>query len=641
LKTCHAIFLVILLNHISFSQDDFSDIQTFIDSNITRNFSGTYFDNGANSARLVSKFNYFKIHRRFFANFKNYYSSSVTKLNNFLYRDFDYLKLTAGYSVIPGLRISANYRGQFFSDDRSIRLKGSTTNNIYFGADYENNISGADIYSFVNTGYKSENQSEEFDRGYELNAGFNVYNFIIFDFSTDAEMKAAYQKTDPRKKAETLARIYLQRAFDNDRAYNELEGLYSRKKKDYYFPADVNTQIQFGIRNNIETRTENVVSFFEQFDYRLTDNLSVTLTLQPRFRRVTKEIRYIHTLSTQQPTLYDTDIQDVSLSGDLTLKINLGKFNVHMKAVYRERAENHFLINPEKITQNFVNTIREKESTKNNQQSFFQLNSSLYYNLSLLNRLEFTGSTSIFRYDTPSRQNYEDRDELSYNFYLAHRFNNLRNFILVSSLDLMLYHTVYLFSQRSSNNNWNRVIRFTSRSYFAPSDNFRNTGIFSVLANYTVYDFEDIISTVKSYVFRQINLKDSLIIKLPFNIGVDVYGEIKFYERGELNWGNYSQRPVNFFEDIIYSPRLNYFINRFITLSAGYKFFEQKSYKYVNGERKFDYYVRNFGPVGIFRIEWQNNSRLEVITGYDYYRYSNTSQKSEHLNIIINALWNF
>lgn len=95
-----------------------------------------------------------------------------------------------------------------------------------------------------------------------------------------------------------------------------------------------------------------------------------------------------------------------------------------------------------------------------------------------------------------------------------------------------LYHTVYLYSQKSSNNNWNRVIRFTSKSFFEPGEGFGTFGTFSVLANYTVYDFEDIISSVKSYSFRQMNLKDSMIVKFTRHFGADIYGELKFYERG-------------------------------------------------------------------------------------------------------------
>src|SRR5207244_12406958 len=97
----------------------------------------------------------------------------------------------------------------------------------------------------------------------------------------------------------------------------------------------------------------------------------------------------------------------------------------------------------------------------------------------------------------------------------------------------------------------------------------------------TVYDYEDIISTVKSYSFRQVNVKDSIIVNPLSHFGADIYGEIRLYERGELNWRQFSQRPINYFEDKIINYELNYFFNKFIIFSAGYRFFEQKRYNYI------------------------------------------------------------
>ena len=88
---------------------------------------------------------------------------------------------------------------------------------------------------------------------------------------------------------------------------------------------------------------------------------------------------------------------------------------------------------------------------------------------------------------------------------------------------------------------------------------------FQVLANYTVYDFQDIISSVKSYSFRQLNLKDSLVTRFNDKVGSDIYGEIKFYERGELNWKEFSSRPVNYYEDKIINAELIYFFNESVT----------------------------------------------------------------------------
>ncbi|MCX7877637.1 MAG: hypothetical protein N2510_03230 [Ignavibacteria bacterium] len=589
---------------------------------------------------MVSKINYFFKSRNIFLNAKNFYSSSVTKLSKNLYRDFDNLKVSSGYYINPDTRMSLNYKGQFFSDDRSLNLKESSSNTFYVATEYDGIYRGSQINSFLYAGYKSEYQLDEYNRGFSTYGEFNVYNYDVFDFIADAQLKAGYDYLQQRVKSMFLSRLYFERSFENNLARNEFDGVFVRTRKDFYFPADFNTINQFGIKNNIETRKENSVKIFNRFDYSLNSNISFIITLQPYFRKVTKENLYVPSLTIQQPSLYDTEIQEISLNGEVTLNANINKFNLQLKAFYRERDEKNFLINPQKINNSFINIIQDNESNKNNQLSFFQLNSLIYYNLNFMNRIELSGSASILKYDTPSSRNYEDRDELGYNFYVGHRFTNLRNLTVVTAADLSLYHTVYIFSQRSSNNNWNRVIRFTSKSYFTPSSHFRNVAQFSVLANYTVYDFEDIVSSVKSYVFRQLNLKDSVIILLPYNLGADLLAEIKFYERGELNWNSFSQRPVGYFEDKIFNPKLNYFFNKFITLSAGYKYYEQKKYKYTQGIKILDSYLRNYGPFAILKVNWKNNSKIEINASYDYY-YLSDKITDRNFNIQIISIWNF
>lgn len=623
------------------AQSDFTDVETFIDSNITRSFLLTYFDNNKNTATLLSRFNYYSKYDRFEVVLKNYYSSSVTKLNENLYRDFDNVKLTAGYNLNEKLNISANYFGQFFSDDRTFQLKGSSSSMGYISTRYEDLINGAQLYNIVNAGYKAESQYDELNKGPSVSGEFSIYNLNISDFLVDGQLKLGYETIDPRKKSLIYSRIYFDKPFDNNLARNEFDGTYSRIRKDFYFPADNNTISQFGVKNNIEKRIENIFKFFNRFDYTISKSMYVVFNINPDYRRITKENTYIPVAVNLQPGIYDTDIQELSFAGDIALNFQFPKFDYQFKAYYRERDEKHFLLNKNRISQNFVSIIENNESAKNNHSSIFKLNSNLYYNINLMNRVELSGSASILKYDTQSEINYDDRDELGYMVYIAHRFNNLRNLILVTSVDLNLYHTVYIFSQKSSNNNWNRVIRFTSKSYFEPSENFRNIGTFSVLANYTVYDFQDIISTVKSYSFRQLNLKDSLIIKFTKHLGTDVFGEIKFYERGELNWNAFTQRPVNYFEDKIINSELNYFFNKFITLSGGYRWFEQRRYNYVNGERQFDNYVRTMGPFFKLRAEWKRNSIIELLGSYDYYSYGDGTPGSDNGNIYLNASWNF
>ncbi|HMT12486.1 MAG TPA: hypothetical protein PKA39_12795, partial [Ignavibacteria bacterium] len=136
-NTAISALLFFILTGMLFAQNDFTDIQTFIDSNITRSFVNTYFDNNRNTAALISRVNVHRKANRFNFFLKNYYSSSVTKLNRNLYRDFDNIKLTGGYDVTDKINVSVNYLGQFFSDDKTFQLKGSSSNMGYVSGIYD------------------------------------------------------------------------------------------------------------------------------------------------------------------------------------------------------------------------------------------------------------------------------------------------------------------------------------------------------------------------------------------------------------------------------------------------------------------------------------------------------------------------
>ncbi len=323
------------------------------------------------------------------------------------------------------------------------------------------------------------------------------------------------------------------------------------------------------------------------------------------------------------------------------MNFDFSKISFQTKLAYSERDEKYFLINPDRINSIFVKEKEKLESSKNNHSSRVKLSGSVYYSPSLHNRFEISGSTSLFRYDTPGIDNNDDRDELNLIAYVSHRYDNLKNLLLITSIDLNLYHTVYIFAAKSSNNNWNRVLRLTSRSFFSPYKSFRTINTVSVLANYTVYDFEDLLSSVKSFSFRQFNVKDSTILNLTNSAGLKLYSEIKLYERGELNWREFSSRPVNYFEDRIVNPELFYYLTDYLVVSGGYRYFEQKRFNYENAERVFDASFKTYGPIVRLRLDYKRASLLELITSYDKYDYGNGIPGTSNVNLFINILWNF
>lgn len=635
------VLFAVLYTDKSFSQTDVTDVQTFIDSNITRSFLFTNLDNSLLSANFLSKLNYLRSYNKINFYLKNYYSSAVTKLNKNYFRDLDNIKTGVGYSFRDDFTGYVNYTGMFYSDDKNIQLKGTSSSMLYLSGIFDKDYSGTLVNAELNSGYKYEKQLDELNKGPSIGGEMNITGLEMNSYLIDGQVKFLLENLNPRKNTTILGRISLDRSFSDNLAHNSFEGFFSRIRKDFYFPADITTQQQYNINNNIQQRTEYVIRANDRFDYSISRKVDFYATFNPYYRDIYKENYYIPSISTAAPSIYDTEIQELNVSSDAALKFNLEPLDAQLKLSYFDRNEKYALINSGRIAPIFVTQTSDLESSKNNHTTLFKLSSNIYYSLTQKNRFELAGSASIMRYDTPSSENTDDRDELNYLFYIGHKYDNYKTLQLINSVDLSLYHTVYIFSDKSSNNNWNRIIRFTSRSIFNPFKALKTANTFSVLANYTVYDFEDIISTVKSYSFRQFDFKDSTNILLSRYFGVDLFGEVKLYERGELNWNAFAERPLDYFEDRIVNSMLDYFFTDKITLSGGYRYYEQRKFNYTDGVRFFVSFIRTHGPVGRIKAYIKNNSYIELVASYDFYNYDGTAPNSSNGNLYINVLWNF
>ena len=83
-----------------------------------------------------------------------------------------------------------------------------------------------------------------------------------------------------------------------------------------------------------------------------------------------------------------------------------------------------------------------------------------------------------------------------------------------------------------------------------------------VMANYTVYDFENLIGDTKSFSFRQISYKDSIIYRLSKGYEIETRIFARLFDRGMLSWSEFSETPINtsteqFIKMLIFVPSVN------------------------------------------------------------------------------------
>jgi len=291
---------------------------------------------------------------------------------------------------------------------------------------------------------------------------------------------------------------------------------------------------------------------------------------------------------------------------------------------------------PSSVIRELERMEKDKDNNSRNTSLVIEANA----NLTNTHSFRFSGSSSILKYDTDSKDNFDDRDELNSIINIPHKYNNLRNFILETTFEYNEATLSYLFKEKSSNNNTNKIYRLTSRSVFSPFNSLLTKNSLQVLANYTVYKFEDIISKVQSFSFRQLTAADTTNYYFSRDLFFDFFGVMKIYEQGAYNEKNFSERPLAYFDDRKLNAFLGYKLTENLIFSFGFAHFIQRQYIYDSGIKLLRRTISNYGPIGKIQYYFKNNSRIEVIGSKDFLESSDNTLINKSESLFINILWN-
>ncbi|MCW8848749.1 MAG: hypothetical protein OQJ81_02125, partial [Melioribacteraceae bacterium] len=239
-------------------------------------------------------------------------------------------------------------------------------------------------------------------------------------------------------------------------------------------------------------------------------------------------------------------------------------------------------------------------------------------------------------YNTPSKDNFDDRDELLSIMRLNYTrtFNNYFNFFV--NLEGSFNHIVYIFAERSSNNNIRRIIKLNSGGEFRGSRLFSRNSV-EVSANYTSYDFEDINPNSRSFSFRQFNIKDSTSIKIVGKVHLDFTGYIKLSEQGNFEWKSFSNNPDRYLAEYYFEPMLKIKADN-KKLGFGIRIFSLQTFNYNFENKKYltDEYT-SFGPITDFSLQLPNLS----VNFFGWYEFINNESniKRELANLTLSINW--
>lgn len=464
---------------------------------------------------------------------KQNYRGSTIRSASAAFRDDENLELQYHLPLHAQWQAHASGLWQLSRDSRSIGLSSLTRTVTAAGVQYAPSDS---IKMSVAAGSEYNKQLGYGGTGPFLALNGSASNLTIEQFRTDIRWngEASFLGNRTNVLGDMSARF--------DREYDAQNILrlgvnYKILNRDFY--TTLSLQSSPAVESRLERRiTANGLAYFSVFS-------SVQATVEATFSSMAVGRHYKEYVPNQSNTGIERNLDEQQFSLSVSGEYNIESFRQALGLSFFLRDE----VNTARqyfsdITPLQVDTLRQLERIRDNSAANTRLFAQSLWNPNVRDTIQLTGAISILRYDTPSVANNDDRDEVQASLAVgyAHRYSSF--FSAGLQLQGQLNHAVFLKAARSALNNRNWVLRL------APSAKYEYNGFsfhprLEVLAQYTVYDFEGRVSVPKSFSFRQLSVRDSIILPISERLYAETQLYFRSFQRAELYWEDFSEFPLS------------------------------------------------------------------------------------------------
>ncbi len=559
------------------------------------------------------------------------YSSAYFFATQKSYRSSHTIKVFSDYSFTRNLAAGLIVKRNSYNDDKRLAISTAEVNQAMFYS----KISIPGIIELTPVvGISQNSQAGKVDSGPIYGVEGSITEFGTSDLSYFGRFHFSNEDISPRKN--TLRNIYFRINTNTSQLFhNSIFANFSQSRKDFYLPMDSLLSNIFVVENNIESRTES--------NYNIGDNLQIYFS--PRTimkvggnilqKYVDRNKRYV------SPQLATTSTFDPTVSL-LTINVNASfthkeaDYQLFVRGGYNRREETFSVKNIEGANPIFYDLRKAQESNKDNVSRIEYVTSSLRYNLGRKNTLSFSLYQRKLRYDTPGETNFDDRDEL----LTMLRFGFLRKvspfFRFDVGIEASQNHLVYIFAERSSNNNIRRILKLIGQGIYR-GKRIVSSNSAEVSANYTVYDFDDLTQNYQSFAYRQFLAKDSSSISLGNSLSADIYGYVKLSEQGEFSWKSFSEKPFRYRTEIYSEPSVKLNTN-LLNVGLGVRYYSLKTYDYslLQLFPMSDY--TSLGPSLIVTTPFFSAIKLNFHGWYEFIKSDGSSNK-KRINFTFSLYW--
>lgn len=468
----------------------------------------------------------------------NNFQSTLINLSERALRDENEFNFRVSRPLYSQSQIRFEGYNYFLSDNRNLFRNNAVSNRVSIGIS-----SRPSAWSLLeaNGGFKAERQLNQFNSGFVYALRGDLFGYQVSNFELSSRVNLSQEFLEPRRNEDKGVVLSLNQTYN--RAQMLLSGGASEERRDYFS----NVLASQEPTTVVERRIEQNFYTIDSLSYKTFSNLTTRAKIELRRRVIIRENS--QQFSDLNNAIYDNEIEQLRLFADVGFTFESPSFQTFAGILFQQQSETYRPINA--LAENPIALAREQFRNNAFQVATLYL-SSVWKRFNAARDVAHcffvSGQMRGFRYDTPDTTNTDDRDEVSYALTISDslRLNAYLGLRLVASFATT--NNVFISRERSANNTKNYILRFSPTTVWRVPQKIESVNEFGVLANYTVYDFE-IGSQTRSFSFRQFSFLDSTHFFLNDDLALKFLYEQRLYERAELYWNEFSERPLSRFND--------------------------------------------------------------------------------------------
>jgi hypothetical protein len=431
-------------------------------------------------------------------------------------------------------------------------------------------------------GIKEDRRFKQIDRGWHFRFGVDLPRVDLGDYINRFAGKLETDNLNRRKNSTFNMDYLVYRLFFTD-ASDSLKLRLDSRRRDYYIS-------QTG---EIESREETSQTAENILNYRLNKSVKCKF-------RVSLSARSLKiNLLTGPQKGPKRERKDFNTAWSLYFLINKPSIQSNLKLSYIGQDQTY------QLAKSMPSSFYSGSSlliTPDNKSSLTTLSMHIGWQWRSADSLIVFSSLQKFRYDTRSFENFDDRDELRFRLDIQNVHYFSPTFSLQLAFRINLLHLVYIYGEKSANNNWARIFKFGPKIRWNPSSKVRFSQSAEIMANYVDYDYESSFSDIRSFLYRKFRFEDSTWIQLTPRTSLFCFYRLELDENGKLLWEKWLEQKLVDRTSHTLTINLDYKPWPGFQVGPGYTIFNRKGFRYItdlsaSNDRELYRDFRSYGPL--------------------------------------------